>query len=1022
MINATSYTPLESLLLFTWIRTHGLDAFEAAAFPKLSQHLINHDSVKQDPTYDASRLSPDSLQELFLHLLQEELKDEAVAQQDVAPGDTPLSPNSRKRKRPGSASHIKTLHEARQHAHRLPDAEAKLYTRYKERTARELWEQDQELRRLEEEIRQLEQQERQAAEADNRRKSVGAAPSTAASPVREPSRPPSAPQTGDVQRAIWQSNGPSGPPLPPPTPVQSTAPSNAGPPPPRQISPVRPVAVPTGPQPPVQSPGLHSGPYAQGSVGAHGSPKPPNAHTPVLQPPQGFPPLSPHPGQPLSTTLPTSDVLQRPDSALKPRPPSQAPPTQVPVQGPLKWEPPYQPLPVLQQQRPPHNIPQFPPPKGHQHPQQWSPHPPLQYPPPQQLQAPHQHGYGQQQGSSAPRPILVAPQPGGHAPPPLQPAPMRAHSASPAPLQQQRLSQGPSPLHGHARPPQSPYQHTQQVFQPPQPLPHQARFAPTVSSTPPPPPLSPANVPPQQWQKPGTPTQPLPRGPSPQGQQPASTMPPLPSTSHVAPYAQPPRSATVPPHILPQPAGTSGTGSRRPHPVLPHTPTTEPPGFLGPLGSGTRWKTTQPTPSTPGPSVGELASPAFEPLSPVLQSASLPASSAQPSPTKPSKSSDADASSSKKLARRPRSTQRGLDAREGSRPRRTSSVGSTHAANLEADLDTVTKVKREEATPRPLEEAGDTTADESVSGRRQPHSPRAARVSGKRKRQDSMASDHWAAPEHRPRVPLPPPGIPTHVLWTRGFPRVSVSTLDQISGHKHANMFSHPIRERDAPGYKTIVLGPTDLKSIRAAINAGNKAAAAAAAALPGGDPGTTSVWLPISEELVPPRGIINSSHLERELVHMFANAIMYNLDPCRGPGPAFMKGSGRGGKGANETHAHGQGGHGGGADPGFIGYAVDENSVVNDTQAMFAEVDKLLMELRSTEAQSGPVPLPPGAVPASERLARVAPAAVAATVETPASNPGGGEAAEDEGEEHHTDRETEGAGGTTKRRRVGRG
>lgn len=266
-------------------------------------------------------------------------------------------------------------------------------------------------------------------------------------------------------------------------------------------------------------------------------------------------------------------------------------------------------------------------------------------------------------------------------------------------------------------------------------------------------------------------------------------------------------------------------------------------------------------------------------------------------------------------------------------------------------------------------------------------------------------------------MPPPPPGIPTHVLWTRGFPRVSVSTLDQISGHKHANMFSHPIRERDAPGYKTIVLGPTDLKSIRAAITAGNKAAATAAAALPGGDPGTSSVWLPISEELVPPRGIINSSHLERELVHMFSNAIMYNLDPCRGPGPAFMKGSGRGGKGANETHAHG--GHGGGADPGFIGYAVDENSVVNDTQAMFAEVDKLLMELRSTEAQSGPVPLPPGAVPASERLARVAPTAVAVSVETPASNSGGGD---EDGDEHHTDRETEGASGTAKRRRIGRG
>lgn len=340
------------------------------------------------------------------------------------------------------------------------------------------------------------------------------------------------------------------------------------------------------------------------------------------------------------------------------------------------------------------------------------------------------------------------------------------------------------------------------------------------------------------------------------------------------------------------------------------------------------------------------------------------------------------------------------------------------------DLDTITKVKREDATPKPLEDAGDTTADESVSGRRQFASPRAPRAAGKRKRQDSIASEQRAASEFRTRLPPPPPpGIPTHVLWTRGFPRVSASTLEQISSHKHANMFSQAIRERDAPGYRTIVLSPTDLKTIRAAITAGNKAAAAAAAALPNGDPAHSSVWLPISEELVPPRGIINSSQLERELVHMFANAIMYNLDQYRGPGPAFMIGSGVGGKGANEAHGHGQG-HGGGDASNMIGYQVDENSVVKNTQAMFAEVDKLLIELRSTEAQPGvpPPPLPPGAVPASERLARgsFASASVVEKGQTPASAVGGS-FAEDEADEHQTDRETEGTGNTTKRRRTGR-
>lgn len=347
------------------------------------------------------------------------------------------------------------------------------------------------------------------------------------------------------------------------------------------------------------------------------------------------------------------------------------------------------------------------------------------------------------------------------------------------------------------------------------------------------------------------------------------------------------------------------------------------------------------------------------------------------------------------------------------------------------DMEPVAKIKREDATPRPLEDAGDTTADESVSGRRQMTSPRTSRTVGKRKRQDSAASDHRAVSEFRPRLapPLPPPGIPTHVLWTRAFPKVSASTLEQISSHKYANMFQNPIKPREAPGYSAIILKPTCLRNIKAAIYAGNKAAAAAAAALPEGDPGTNNVWLPISEDLVPPRAIINSAHLERELVHMFANAIMYNLDPNRGPGPAFIKGSRVGGRGANETHNPGHG-HAGGDGANMIGYQVDQDSVVKDTQSMFAEVDKLLIELRSTEAPPEAPPLPPGAVPASERLARASFAMASMTEQgqgqsqgqgqTPASGVGGS-FAEDEADEHPTDRENEGTGGTIKRRRLGR-
>ena len=237
-----------------------------------------------------------------------------------------------------------------------------------------------------------------------------------------------------------------------------------------------------------------------------------------------------------------------------------------------------------------------------------------------------------------------------------------------------------------------------------------------------------------------------------------------------------------------------------------------------------------------------------------------------------------------------------------------------------------TKIKKEAMTPRAHDDAGDTTADESVHGRTHMATPGSVSSRlAKRKRQESP---------HESTPPL------SHVLWTRGFTKVSSSALDQISSHRDANMFATGVREKDAPNYRQIVLQPQDITSIRSAIKQGNKAAIQAASSLPGGDPGAASVWLPFSEDLVPPKGIINSAQLERELVHMFCNAIMYHTDPDRGPGASFMKRS------QDEEEE-------------VVGYHVDENGVVKNTRSMFVEVEKLLGDLRSAEKERGvPPPL----------------------------------------------------------------
>ncbi len=314
-----------------------------------------------------------------------------------------------------------------------------------------------------------------------------------------------------------------------------------------------------------------------------------------------------------------------------------------------------------------------------------------------------------------------------------------------------------------------------------------------------------------------------------------------------------------------------------------------------------------------------------------------------------------------------------------------------------------TRIKDEATTPRPSTEAGDTTADESVTTRPQP--PR----STKRKREDLTPTPipTRLSSQLRETLPLPPSTeIPKHVLWTRSFNKVCGSAMEQIVHHRSANMFAAPIREKDAPGYHKVVLQPQDLKTIRAAINHGNRAAVQAAAALPdGGDPGTSSVWLPRTEELVPPKSIINSSQLDRELAHMFSNAIMYNPDPHHGPGPAFVTDVEEDGDGDEE----GEGGQH--LLDSVLGYKVDEFGVVNDARAMFVEVEKLLSELRSAEVRRN---VPPGpATGTSTRQASVL-----------GVGGGGGESVKDDGgeEEGDDDGEGEGAGGLVKRRRVMRG
>lgn len=312
----------------------------------------------------------------------------------------------------------------------------------------------------------------------------------------------------------------------------------------------------------------------------------------------------------------------------------------------------------------------------------------------------------------------------------------------------------------------------------------------------------------------------------------------------------------------------------------------------------------------------DLQSPAVEPVSPPNVPAQLPkTASSQPSGKKEARKAiqRIDTSVTRPRSRLSQSAQIAPSSEE-------------HSEEAGADSDAGgQKIKDEEATPKAFDDNVMGAEDHGVV-------PLSASLRGnKRKRQES--------PEDR--MPAAPP---THVLWTRSFNKVSAQALEQIISHRHANMFAGPVKARDAPGYNDIVMQPLDLKKVRAAINHGQRMAQAAEKTLSDIDPNAMNVWLPISVDLVPPKGIINIAQLERELVHMFVNAIMYAPDAERGFGQTFLRQPSdrkQGGDGASEDGDDDD-------NDAIIGYEVDENGLVKETRNMFLEVEKLLGDLRS--------------------------------------------------------------------------
>jgi hypothetical protein len=123
------------------------------------------------------------------------------------------------------------------------------------------------------------------------------------------------------------------------------------------------------------------------------------------------------------------------------------------------------------------------------------------------------------------------------------------------------------------------------------------------------------------------------------------------------------------------------------------------------------------------------------------------------------------------------------------------------------------------------------------------------------------------------------PGPARTITAPRYFARTCAPIMNDIQSHKHASTFSTAVRAKDAEGYYDLIKRPTDLKSIQKAIGVGAKQAAAGASDTPAGSPGGGGgvVELPITLDNMPPKSIVNAAQLEKELMRMFVNAVMFN-------------------------------------------------------------------------------------------------------------------------------------------------
>ncbi|MCJ1429543.1 hypothetical protein MMC29_007458, partial [Sticta canariensis] len=883
MSEPDTHTPLEMLLLF-----QTLDPSDPTppSFTKLSDSLKNNVLLRESASYDPSRLDPDSLKQLYLRLVKEEATIDVNAV-DKAKYDKDGQPNPH----PATLSSplLDSVNEFCRHVTMLPSLLNRLYFRYRFHAIKAIEDEEYNFRRLQRDIQEIDRGEwdarLQLEEINSKKDAKGGVPS-----IHTLLRHDSDAEKSCAEDPPDLSNGPQ-------LQGDAVAPDLSQKPSAPQELPAEPAGAVVGAVVEAQNKNAEQDkPLVQEKVG-------PQPQAPV--PPEG---------------PPTSEVLTHS------RTPSTTEPLQLPAAQDLKARQPSLPatnLPIL----PPHN----PPASVYPLPQTENQRLPYPQPLPQPVGAPSPSSRPQQASSASQdlpsqSPITLPPlagvlrssgsplgplnitnqqqfkpSPTLPSPRPVQPPLSQSHAVQlptprnyPVPVypyydsQQQAYGGSYSYHHNHI----PPYHHGSQASIPPYQAAPRASRVPTYGT-------------PQLYQT-----------PTPSYSQYSAYSPTSPYQPQQAPV-QPQVIRSQVPRFSDQrtPVPTDSSKRRPPRPSPIDTSTTS-----------TRWKNIDKPGSMRSP--GSPTRPRPEEISPLSEKAPSPSPEILPCQSQPSKSQSSGKARSDSLGggitrgRGPRAgSTASSTAADSVQPRTRSQSLLSHADELSMDKSPVQqhKIKPEPAATPAGDE--DTSITENIADE---GSRKSTRRRQETLREFELAETNRAGTK-RKRGPVEAPARasspfalafndsrPNQIFGSRNFPRTSATIMNDISGHKLASMFAKPITDREAPGYKDLIFRPQDLKSIKSAIVAGSKALVSTAdsagavsasgeigspvAQAGGGTPNAKSVgvWIQANADVVPPKGIVNSAQLEKELMRMFANAVMFNPDPRRGFGPAFRKRGGR--------------------------------------------------------------------------------------------------------------------------------